>query len=202
MKQLNHTAEYCTNSAHISRTVSKFSKLRDMFSWFFLYIIFLPLAVSGEVIFLIFFILIARLDSITCHQDLEDFSKNLDHFGIYDLPCGGGIITNPDAATRWLRRGYGQEGAVSRCILLISKGPITSGWEQVRIGVACEVVNALGDAATIDKLQKLHDELLSKIPSSETSAQNQSDLQTRLKDIDSLITKLREHLGIESPDKT
>lgn len=187
------------HSIGISQPVSKLSRLWWKLSWIFLWSL-LPLAVACAGFFLIIFLLLARFQSFIGQENIEGFSQSIDHFGIYDLPCGGGIITNPKVATRWLRWGYGQKGAASRCILLLSKGPLTNDREKVIVSLARQVLYRLGDSTTIDQLQGLHKELLQPLSSSETNPQSRSDIQTRLKYTEVLIAGLCQRLSIEIPD--
>ena len=183
-----------------SQIINMLSGFRDGLFWFFLYGILFPLGLFAEVMFLILFLLLARFDSFTNCEDIEDFSRDLEHFGVYDLPCGGGIITNPGGATRWLRRGYGQKGVASRCILLLSKGPFTKDLEKIITGVACDVLYRLGDSASIEQLRKLRNELLQAFSSPEATSETQSDVQTRLKYTEALIAGLCQRLNIEAPE--
>ena len=189
-----------TNSTWKSRVLDMLSGFRDKLSWFFLYGVLFPLGLFVEVIVLILFLLLAKYDSITGCEDIEDFSRHLEYFGVYDLPCGGGIITNPGGATRWLRRGYGQKGTVSRCILLLSKGPFTNDLEKIITGVACGVLYKLGNLTSIEKLRKLRNEFLQELSSPDATPEIQSDIQTRLKYIEALIAGLCQRLGMVIPD--
>ena len=183
-----------------NRIINILLGFRNILSWFFLYGVLLPFGLLAEVIFLILFLLFAKYDSITDCKDIKDFSRNLEHFGVYDLPCGGGIITNPGTATRWLKRGYGQKGTIIRCMLLLSEGPFASDLEKNIAGVACDVLYRLGNSASIEQLLKLRDDLLMVLSSHETTSQNRSVIQTKLKYIEALIAGLCKRLNIGVPD--
>ena len=199
MKIFNRQKRDKIYSTGIRQSFSKLSRLWWKLSWIFLWSL-LPLEIACEGLVLIIFLLSARYDSITGCEDIEDFSRNLEYFGVYDLPCGGGIITNPDGAARWLRRGYGQKGAASRCIFLLSRGPLTNDSEKLTVSLACDLLYRLGDSTTIDQLQGLRNKLLQQISSSETITQSQSDIQIRLKYTEVLIAGLCQRLSIEIPD--
>lgn len=199
IRQYGRVRKGKVHSIRTSRSLSKLSRLWETLSWIFLWSL-LPLELVAEGYSLILFLLIARFDSLVGYENIADFSRDMEHFGIYDLPCGGGIITNPSGATRWLRRGYGQRGAEYRCILLLSKGPLTSEKEKIIFGLAQCSLYKLGDSITIERLQKLRIELLQALSSSGTTAQSRSDMLTRLKDVEALIAGLCQRLGMVIPD--
>ena len=148
IRQYGRVRKGKVHSIRTSRSLSKLSRLWETLSWIFLWSL-LPLELVAEGYSLILFLLIARFDSLVGYENIADFSRDMEHFGIYDLPCGGGIITNPSGATRWLRRGYGQKGAASRCILLLSKGPLTNSQEERIVGLARCVLYRLGDSIKV-----------------------------------------------------
>ena len=85
----------------------------------------------------------ARYQTISGRQDGAGLARELERFGVYDLPCGGGFITDPGKASRWLWLGYGREGAASRCLNLLSQGPLASDQDKLRVALACDVLYRL-----------------------------------------------------------
>ncbi len=148
----------------------------------------------------IFFLFTARYQTILGREDVADFAREVEEFGVYDLPCGGGFITDPEKAAWWLRLGYGRAGAASRCRNLLSQGPLASEQEGRRVGLACDVLYRLGDATTIEGLRRLRGELLRLQASSGGATSGDSNVQTRLGYAERLIAGLCQRLGLEIPD--
>ncbi len=119
---------------------------------------------------------------------------------MYDLPCGGGFITDPQKAAWWLRWGYGRAAAASRCQSLLSHGPLAGEQEGRRVALACDVLYRLGDATTIEELRRWRGELLRLRASSGSATSGDSNVQTRLRYAESLIAGLCQRLSLEVPD--
>lgn len=149
--------------------------------------------------FLIIFQLVIRYESLLGHDYIDEFTKDLYSVGVYDLPCGGGIITNPIGVSRWLRLGYGRKGAISGCVRLLSEGPLTNDRERLVVSLATSVLYRLGNLTTIDRLQGLRNELLHTLASSEGAPQIQLDAKTRLAYVEALVAGLCQRYNVGLP---
>ena len=54
----------------------------------------------AEVCLLLLFQLVVRYESVLGGDDIEEFAEDVYSVGVYDLPCGGGIVTNPLGVSR------------------------------------------------------------------------------------------------------
>ena len=149
--------------------------------------------------FLIIFQLVIRCESLLGRDHIEEFTNDIYSVGVYDLPCGGGIITNPIGVSRWLRLGYGRKRAISGCVRLLSEGPLTNDRERLVVGLATSVLYRLGNLTTIDRLQGLRNELLHTLASSEGASQTQSDAKTRLAYVEALVAGLCQRYNVDLP---
>ena len=152
MRKDNRLNKGKVHSTRTSKFVSKLSRLlsrlEDLLLWI-LVGIFLLLYLVFEGLFIIIFLVSSRYQSILGREDIADISDNIEHLGIVHQPPDGGFITYPIRTTWWLRRGYGQKGAASRCILLLSKGPLTNSQEERIVGLARCVLYRLGDSIKV-----------------------------------------------------
>ena len=160
----------------------------------------LALALVSGAFASILFLFAARCQTILGREDVAGFARELEAFGVYDLPCGGGFITDPEKAAWWLRWGYGREGAASRCQNLLARGPLASDQEGRRVALACDVLYRLGDATTIEELRRWRGELLCLQASSGGATSGDPEVQKRLSYAESLIAGLCQRLGREIPD--
>lgn len=78
------------------------------------------------------------------------FVRDLFEYGVYVLPCGGGVISEPRHAIFHLRRKYGKEGLCRGCLELIRNDD--DEWPEGVYGTAWHVVCRLADEAFLDRL--------------------------------------------------
>jgi hypothetical protein len=197
---------HCTQAARDETSPMRTNPVAHTLSWpwralfGFLGAALLTLALVSQGFASILFLLTARYQTLLGREDVAGFARELEQFGVYDLPCGGGFLTDPEKASRWLRLGYGRERAASRCQNLLSQGPLASDQERLRVALACDVLYRLGDATTVEELRRLRGGLLRLQPSSGGATSGDSKVQTRLKYAESLIAGLCQRLGLEIPD--
>lgn len=198
MQRFEQTAKRRVHLTWTDRVIHRLSRLGKALSELMYRVLFTLIQVAVA-FFLILFQLVIRYESVLGHDYIEEFAKDIYSVGVYDLPCGGGIITNPIGASRWLRLGYGRKGAASRCIRLLSEGPLTNDQERRVVGLAGSVLYRLGDLTTIDQLHELRNELLQTSASSEVAYQSQSDAKIRLGYVEALIAGLCNRYSVGLP---
>jgi hypothetical protein len=90
----------------------------------------------------------------------DPFVRELEEHGRYVLPCGGGVICEPDRAIKELRREYGPADLCDRCFSLLFEQPPDAQYPEGIDSTALGIVFRLGNQPMLRKLVEMRQRLL------------------------------------------
>jgi hypothetical protein len=90
----------------------------------------------------------------------DPFVRELVRHGRYVLPCGGGVIAEPQRAIDELQGRYGQAGLCERCFTLMFEQSADAEYPEGIGNTAMGILCRLGDRLTLQKLMGLRHRLL------------------------------------------
>jgi hypothetical protein len=99
----------------------------------------------------------------------DPFVRQLAEYGRYILPCGGGVISEPDRAIKELQRRYGHADLCQRCFALVFEQPPDADYPEGVGATAWGILYRLGDDAMLQKLLEMRHRLHQFAPARQTN---------------------------------
>jgi hypothetical protein len=119
-----------------------------------------------------------------------DFASDLFRSGIYVLPCGGGVISEPRRAVRELESKYGQEGLMRESRILLFETPLDSKYPEGSRAVATGIIYLLADGEIFRDLVEMRSQW----------REGPGDLPGRILTIEALISGIAFRLQLPCPE--
>lgn len=119
-----------------------------------------------------------------------DFARDLFRHGVYVLPCGGGVISEPRRALAELERRYGREGLLRESRILLLEAPCEGPYPEGSEAVAMGIIYHLAEGELLRDLVETRRRWL----------ESDVDLPGRMRTIETLISGIAPKLGLPCPE--